>query len=242
MLMSTSRLLFLIGLMGTSVAAQPALQVSPRTLSYTTPSSASATIENATGQPPVVLDSVAIRFQDQAARAWFVQFTTPDSTFEPASLNPFYETSIPVGLPLGPGEAATVRLEGLDPCVVCSGGSGGTGGFGPDTLVLYSAGSAIPDTALIDLSGYVTIEPVPPPFLVTLGPNPTAGSVTINAEGAPGADVLVVDVRGRVVTRQRLDAGGSVSLPDRGLAPGPYSVVVTRRDGSQAVRRLTVVR
>ena len=240
--MSTSRLLFLVGLVSTSVAAQPALQVSPRTLSYTTPGSASATIENATGQPPVILDSVAIRFQSQAVRVWVVQLTMPDSTFEPVGLNPFYETSIPVGLTLGPGEAATVRLEGLDPCVVCSGGSGGAGGFGPDTLVVYSAGSAVPNTALIDLSGYVTVEPVPLPFLVTLGPNPTAGPVTISAEGTPGAEVLVVDVRGRVVTRQRLDAGGSLSLPDRGLAPGLYSVVVTRRDGSQVIRRLTVVR
>ena len=239
--MSASRLLFLVGLLSTSAAAQPALQFSPRTLPYTTPGSASSAIENATATA-VVLDSVAIRFQSQAARAWVVQFTMPDSTFEPAYLNPFYETSIPVGLVLEPGEAATVRLEGLDPCVVCSGGSGGADGFGPDTLVVYSAGSAVPDTALIDLSGYVTVEPVPPPFLVTLGPNPTAGPVTINAEGTPGAEVLVVDVRGRVVTRQRLDAGGSLSLTDQGLAPGLYAVVVRRRDGSQVVRRLTVVR
>ena len=237
--MSTSRLFFLVGLFSTSVVAQPALQFSSGTLFYTTPGSAITTIENATGQA-TVLDSVAIRFQ--GARAWAVQFTMPDSTFEPAYLNPFYETSIPVGLPLGPGAEATVRLLDLDPCVVCRSGSGRAGGFGPDTLVVYSAGSAVPDTSLIDLSGYVSVEPNPPPFSVMLGPNPTAESVTVGVEGTLGAEVVLMDIRGRILTRRRLDSGGLVDLPVRDYAPGLYSVVVTSRDGLRVVRRLTVVR
>lgn len=229
-------------LVGTGgAAAQSALVLSPDTLYY--PSETVVTLTNAGGATTAV-DSIAIRIG--GPRAYDVELAMPDSTHGPHYLNPFYETSFHVGAGLGPGDSALFRVLGFDPCVVCNGPGSG---FGPDTLLVYSGGSAAPHAALIDLSTYVPAEPDPPvasPLRLVAYPNPTSRHLTLTFGTSRAADVEVVlgDLLGRVVRRQWLASGAPpelvVELGD--LPAGRYYVRATAAGGGTATLPFVLIR
>ncbi|MEM6784577.1 MAG: T9SS type A sorting domain-containing protein [Bacteroidota bacterium] len=224
-----------------SASAQSPLLVSPETLYY--PIEEVVTITNVSNET-VSLDSIAIGIG--GPRAYDVELVMPDSTYGPRYLNPFYETNFSVGANLDSGEPALLRVLGFDPCVVCAGGGSG---LGPDTLLVYSGGGAVPDTTLIDLSTYVATEhgpKAPPDLHLVAYPNPTSGDLTLSfgTTVTTGVEVTTIDVLGRIVGRQRLAAGANpeLVLQTSGLSAGIYHVRARADGGSRAVLLFTVTR
>lgn len=227
-------------LVSAGAAAQSGLTVSPERLFYQAETVVSISNETV---DTIVLDSVAIRFGPVALRAYVIQATGPDSTYGSYYLNPSpqFSSSFSVGAGLEPQDTATLDIVGFDPCIACLDGGGG---YGPDTLLIYSAGSAEPDTVVIDLSQYVAADAGPDAasaFSVEAYPNPATDGVAVRVDA--GAEVSVVDARGRVVRRVRVEAGaGAVRVSTAGLALGAYVVRAVADDGRRASARFVVVR
>jgi Secretion system C-terminal sorting domain len=224
-----------------SAAGQSHLLVSPDTL-YLSKEDV-VTLSNPFTEG-VSLDSLALRIT--GPRAYHVEVSMPDSTYGPYYLNVFGETSFSVGTALAAGDSAQFSITGFDPCVICA---GGRIGFGPDTLLVYSGGVAVPNTMLIDLSTYVATEPDPlPPELLQLVafPNPASAEVTIRFGTALTKEVEITtfDALGRVVGRQRLAAGANPELviQTHDLPAGTYYVRASVEGGRQAVLPFTVTR
>ncbi len=215
------------------------LTVSPDTLFYPTEDTVIITNETSV---TVAFDSVVVSFY--AASGYYVSLTLPDTTFAGEYLiEP--EPGIVAMMDLAPGETATFRIGGFDPCVICDGGSG----FGADTLLVYSGGTSTPDTSVIDLSNYVSSEPpavAPSRLRLSAFPNPAAEAVTLTVEGA-GAGRLtldVFDVLGRRVGGLNLRGGegGAVPLDVRALPAGVYFARARTPDGGRATLRFAVSR
>ncbi|HEX8387289.1 MAG TPA: T9SS type A sorting domain-containing protein [Rubricoccaceae bacterium] len=212
--------------------------VSPDTLFFQ--GETTVTVVN-TSDGPVTVDSVAVRFDSVGAHGYNLQATGTGWTYG-GFLSPFYEDSFVVGDEVAPGDAATVEIVGFDPCMVCL-AEGGTPYT--DTLVVYSGGRAVPDTVIIDFSRYVVADagPAAATFSVEAFPNPATDGVTVRVGEGVGAEVSVVDARGRVVRRSRVEAGAeAVRVDTGGLAPGAYTVRATAADGRRASSRFVVVR
>ncbi|MEM8601805.1 MAG: T9SS type A sorting domain-containing protein, partial [Bacteroidota bacterium] len=86
-----------------------------------------------------------------------------------------------------------------------------------------------------------TIERAPDPLAMTVAPNPASDLARIVLDGTGEADVLVVDVQGRVVLAETARQPAEVTVPLAGLAPGVYAVRVSS-GGNVRSARLTVVR
>jgi hypothetical protein len=88
----------------------------------------------------------------------------------------------------------------------------------------------------------VAAEDGPGGIAVELYPNPSAGRVTIAAEGARELQAEVVDLLGRRVRIATAAPGASRLALDLGEAPAGVYVVRVTADGATATRRVTVAR
>lgn len=226
-----------------SAAAQSPLFISPDTLYYSTDSENVVTLTNISDEA-VAIDSIAIRFE--GARAYTIEFSTPDSTYYPHYFNASYEINFSVGADLGAGLSARLHVTGFDPCIICSSGKHIPGA---DTLLVYAAGSDIPDTTLLDLSTYVATEPEPlsrSGLKLAAFPNPTSGDVTLQIETvvASGIEITVYDALGRLVRHQRLAAGAhpEIVIQMDGLPAGAYFVQARTDGGGQLVQSFALFR
>lgn len=237
-------LVCLVSLLATGVSAQSALTLTPGRLFYQ--AETTVTVSNASGTP-VVLDSLGMRFGEDAPRAYTIQASGPDSTYGSYYLTAdlSYSERAVIGAALPSGAVATLDIVGFDPCIICRGGGGAVQA---DTLLVYSGGEAVPDTVLIDLSNYVAADPgpaAPSALVVDVYPNPaTRGFVVeVSGERRTPVDVGVVDVTGRIVHRVRIQPGdGQARVPTSGLAPGAYLVRAVWPDGRRAMSRVVVAR
>jgi hypothetical protein len=232
-------------------AAQPALDVSPGTISY--PAETTFTATNAGA------DSLALSFPlthdglygTVVGYGWEFEVETPDSLY--FVYLPFEGDPLP-SIPLAPGDAATFRVSYFDSCPVCA--TEGGGDFVSDTLYLRSADVSGADTTrvILDLSGYVSAEPsapVPPTLRVAAYPNPVRRTLTVAVEserGTSDVEVTVMDALGREVRRfGGIPATGRGVRLDVGALPaGAYMlrVVGDRRDpdSTPVARAFVVVR
>lgn len=96
---------------------------------------------------------------------------------------------------------------------------------GPDRGWVYRTGEAV------TVSAEPGVPELPEQSRLRAYPNPASGVLTIEGEAD---EAMVLDVRGREVTRVAL-AGGRAEMDSRSLAPGVYFV----RAGAETVR-LTV--
>lgn len=96
--------------------------------------------------------------------------------------------------------------------------------------------------ALFPVAGETTPTPAEALTLGAPHPNPAHGMVRLGVTATGPSRLRLVDVLGRTVADERLEAGTREARLDvRGLAPGVYAAVLDGGEG-RAVRTLTVVR
>lgn len=228
------------------VTAQPSLVVSADTIRY--PAETTFTATNA-GPDSLILSFPVTEepplYGTTGAYGWYFEIETPDSLYDFVFL-PFDE---PPSMPLAPSASATFHITGFDPCPVCA--AKGGGGLPADTLYLRSADASGADTAhvVLDLAGYVSVEPSAPmaaTLRVSTYPNPARHTLTVVVKSERSAEValIVVDALGREVRRlNRVPATGQAfSLPLGGLPAGAYALQAKAPGLAPATKQFVVVR
>lgn len=221
--------------------ARRPLAVSVDTLRY--PEQRDIVLTNVLSEPVTITRLSISRFQ---AYAWRTLITNADTTVD-AYLNAAEGPDAWVGLPLDPGASLTVQIESFDPCIICK--TDVLSNWMVDTLRIYTDASGIPDTVILDPSGFVSAEAAQQPgtLQARVYPNPARDAVTVEVDAPAGRTVTmeVFDALGRRVALLANDAPivdlHRVAFDASRLPPGLYLLRVSS-GGERITRPLTLVR
>ncbi len=204
-----------------SANAQATLSLSTDTLLFPTEQEIEAANRSSS---PIILDSIGIAFV--RSTEWHFDIELGDSTFGTYWLSAAYENRAAVGAVVGQDESAVIRVVHFDPCVVCK---SSLLEVGYDTLLVYSGGVEQPSKVVLDLSTWVSVEPVDrraPTFGLSVFPNPAAEWLVVEMDGYDQQVVrlLLYDGLGREVRRWRVNtvSEGEYRIDVSGLSIGAY--------------------